>query len=338
MKRGLSYEELMGPDVYASRSETRVPRAPGTPKAPGKGLPKGDGGKGGGGTPSGGGDKTDQYRNRSAANFKKQAQNLEGQAAALRLALNKTFRKSLNVRLSNVNRIARQQQGILVDGYKQRYGSLKENNRDNEAAEGTQSAGNASNRLREGQNALTEAMVQGAGESDKLRAQGMSLRAWQANQGEVSRSYYDSNTSTNSALTDLNVDTKQARYNVAHQALSDKESLWTDYYNRRSETQTQLGNIYGQMADLYGNANEMNGGKGTAGSEKGAAAKSKKAFMDASKTAGQAWKNPGVSKKLKNWEGKGPFEASDNISKIYMGASATQTKAPEGATLREWRA
>ena len=100
-------------------------------------------------------------------------------------------------------------------------------------------------------------MLQGAGESDVLQAQMMSLRNWQFNQTEANRSYYDTLRSLNSSLTDLNVDTKTALANNELQANADREAIWTNYHDRRSEAFTQLGNIRGQQADYYAEAEQM---------------------------------------------------------------------------------
>ena len=66
--------------------------------------------------------------------------------------------------------------------------------------------------------------------------------------------------------------------------------------------------------------------------QKRAQRESARAFNRAAKMSGRAWRNPGVSQSIKDWEGEEDFASS--------GASQTMNIArrsgPEGATLRSW--
>jgi hypothetical protein len=99
----------------------------------------------------------------------------------------------------------------------------------------------------------------------------MSLRSWEANQGEVNRSFHDSQRSINAARLDLDIDTQTARANVVSEANADRGQLWNEYYAQNAESLTQLGNTLGQQAEYYGLAAEqgagIGGGKG--GKDKG---------------------------------------------------------------------
>lgn len=300
----------------------------------GKGGSSG-GGKGKGGGKGGGkGDPNDPggYRRKAGQRYLRQAANLEAQAQALQRALNKEFKGALRTKLRNVNRVLRVQQRALADGYLDRLGSLEGAVEDNESAAVTQTQLNEQNRARERANAISEATLQGAGESDLLNAQLMSLRNWQANQSEVQRNYFDTLRSVNSSLTDLTVDTRTGFINNATQAQADKEQLWTNYYNQRSEAFTNLGNIRGQQADYREMAREM--GVGGGGSTKAM----RRAYNMAAKTAGQAWENPGVAKRLRNWQGADEFEPMNTPGPRGFARSERVDlgKKPEGATLRKW--
>lgn len=192
-----------------------------------------------------------------ANRYLEQAANLEVQAKALQHALNRDFEKGLRQQLSDINESLRQQQTLVREGYQRRYGQLKGAKTDNDKAQVSQSGINDRNMIRERNSAIGEAMNMGAGESDVLATQMMSLRNWHANQTEVQRGYFDTLRSINSSLTDLEIDTKTALANNALQANADKEQLWTNYRNQRSEAYTQLGNVRGQQADYYVQANEM---------------------------------------------------------------------------------
>ena len=193
----------------------------------------------------------------NAANrYSKQAKNLEAQARALKSALNKDLKKGLLQQLSDINQSRNQQGEIIREGFRERMKQLRGAAKDNDKAAAQQSTINQLNQIRERNSALSEAMAQGAGESDSLQAMMMSLRNWNANASEIERGYFDTLRSIKSSQTDLEVDTKTALMNNQLQANADKEQLWTNYYNQRSELYTQLGNTRGQQADYYAMANE----------------------------------------------------------------------------------
>jgi hypothetical protein len=309
----------------------------------------GTGGSGTGGTGGGGGGgKTPnpyayaQAQERKADNeayrkYMDQAHTIGLQIKALRLALGKQgFIQALDQRLKNIGLVQRQSEADLVTGYRERVGSLEQTSRDNEKAAGAQGYANLANRSRERSNAVGEAAAQGAGESDTLRAQGAALRNWNANQNEVNRSFYDTKSSIESSLTDLTVDTRTARINNALQANADRDSVWTNYYDQRSETLTALGNTLGQQAEYYGLAQEAKNGKKVKKLKKGASQASGQAFHQASLVAGQAWENPGVSKGLRQWAGADPFESDLNNDRFASAPTELAKKKPEGATLRSW--
>lgn len=308
-----------------------VPPAPGNTSGSGNSGGTGGQGSGGSGSGGGGGGGGDPYgyRRKAGKSYQKQAANLEAQAQALIYALKHSYGDALRVKLQNVNEILGTQDKVLMEGYRERVASLAGSVEDNEKAQGAQTGLNEQNRVRERGNALSEIALQGGGESDILQTQMASLRNWQANQSEIQRSLFDTQRSINSSLTDLNVDTKTGRVNLEAQALADKEMLWTTYYNQRGESLTQLGNIRGEQANLLDSAQEYGVGKG------GNTKSSKRAFMQASKMAGKAWDNPGISKRLKQWEGQDEFEDPAG-SRLADAPSVDLGQRPEGATLRTW--
>lgn len=186
------------------------------------------------------------------------AETLGLQADALRAALAPTGMKArLDQMLANVQLQQTQGDETLLSGFNARVGSLTVASLDNDKAAAGDSFANLSNAGRERANALSEATTHGAGESDVLASQGAALRNWNANQSEVNRAFFDSRTSINSSITDLNVDTRTARINNVAEANSDRSQLWTNYYDNRAESLTQLGNTLGQMSEDYGLANEQ---------------------------------------------------------------------------------
>lgn len=303
----------------------------------------GSGSKGGGG---GGGISGAERRatarenkaKRDAANrFLEDARTLQRQINAMRVALGpRGLRRALDTQLAGVNLNLRQEDAVLRRDYRTRVGDLKDTASDNEKAAAGQTFAALGNRGRERANALSEATAQGAGESDVLRTQGMSLRNWNASQNEVNRSYYDTLTSVNSSLDDLTIDTRTARINKVLDANTKRNQLWTDYYGNRAETLTQISNLYGEQANQYSSANEMVASGKTKKKRGGARNQMASFATKASTTSGMAYKDPGVKATLRNWKGTADIEGHLNNDVVEAGASEIPAKKPEGATLRSW--
>jgi len=326
------------------------PRRP--KKRPSTGTSSASGSGGSGGTSSTGSSSTSgsggggyssylasqkKAQNKAARRYIAQAESMAGQIKALKKSLSSGFKTALEQRLRNISLVQGQQDSILLEGYNQRVKSLKDAASDNEKAAGDASFQNLGNRARERTNAVTEAMSQGAGESDVLKSQLMSLRNWDANQGEIHRSFFDTLRSVNSSLTDLNVDTKTARVNMASQANADRDQVYSQYYNQRSETYTQLGNLYGQQGELFGLAQEQVGRKRTKQRRRQAVRRSDNQFMNAVRANSKVWKNPGVGAGLMGWQGEGPVEGDLGSSQIPAApVNEPIAKRPEGASLRKW--
>lgn len=290
------------------------------------------GGSGGSSSSSSSGGGTEAgYRRKAGNRYVQQADNLLAQARSLRYALRNSYGDALRQKLQNVNEILQAQDQTLLSGYRDRVESLGGALDDNTMAAASQTTAATDTRVRERASALAEIAQQGAGESDALAAQMMSLRNWNANQTEVERAKFDTLRSINAGLTDLNVDTQAGRVNLQAQALADKEQLWTNYYNQRSETQTQLGNVLGQRADYLEMAKEYGVGKG------GDMGDASKAFRGAAKSAGKAWDNPGISKRLRRWDGRDEFTIDGSgPSRLAEAPTVDLAERPEGATLRKW--
>ena len=246
--------------------------------------------------------------------------NDKAQVSALKKMLSSGLGKARNTKLGNLTRVYDQQRSTLLQSYGEKVGALDLTRKDNEKSESDASFANLGNRVRESSDLLSEAAQQGAGETDTLRSQLMAVRNWDANQGEVNRSYFDTLRSANSAITDLNADTRTAQVNMMGQLRSDQEQVWANYYNQRADAYTQLGNM---MANPYSNAY----------SKKGA----KSAYSGMAKAASSAWKNPGIGDAERNWQGSVQAEEGrQNFSDIRAAAVPKERKRPEGATLREW--
>lgn len=190
------------------------------------------------------------------------AENLQGQVKALNKAISGSFRQALKQRLANITLVRDEQSSLIEQGYEMRSASLDADAENNLTAATDSGNLNLLNQARERASAISEAMAQGAGESDALRVQLHSLRNWDANQDGINRAFHDGQRSINAARTDLNVDTRTALANVWSESNADREQMWSNFYNQQSESQTQLGNVLGQQAEYYGLAIEAGGGGG----------------------------------------------------------------------------
>ncbi len=228
--------------------------------------------------------------------------------------LSKGFATARDQQLENIDTMYATQDADLLKGYSLRAEQLGLARTDNDKAEADASFANLANRARETQDILAQTAEQGAGESDTAKAQLMAIQNWDANQGEVNRSYFDTVRSVNNAVNDLNVDTRTARINLATQMLGDKQQAWANYQNQMVETATQVANL---RANPYSNAYKKNSG----------------AYKEIVDNAKKVWENPGVDKAITAWEGAAqPEEGKLNNTELGNVATVQQPKKPTGAS------
>lgn len=319
---------------------------PAKPKSGGNGGGRSGGNRSGGG--GGGGDSARAAENRAVARanadkkkagkrFLAEAGNLEAQARALRYALKTSFAKARNQNLVDLDKVFTEQITALKEGHKLRGQQFLKAGSDTEKATGDTAQAGISNAVRERQDSMSGLLEQGAGETDTLRTMVMAARNWHANQSEANRAYFDTMRSVNQGIVDLNIDTKTAMSNTASTTESERERLWQDFFNRRSETFTQLGNIRGQQRDYYAQAKEM-GVNPKKGAEKAAKKASEDAFMKAAKEAGKSYVNKGLPKWIKDWKGQEEIEARQSNTELQAAMVFEPTAKAQGATLRKWAA
>ena len=268
--------------------------------------------------------------------YRRQAATLEVQAKALQKALSTTYRKGLDQNLSDVGQVLEQQLNILKSGHAASLREFQTAAEDTEIATAGNAEGTLGNMVRERSEVMGEILTQGAGETDALKAMVSAARNWQSNTSDANRSYFDTMRSVNQGIVDLNVDTKSALANTSVQAEAEKENLWRNFYERKSESYTQLGNIRGQQADYYDMATEM--GVKSGKKKKAAKADMKQSFNRASNFAGKSYDNPGIPEWIEEYEGAPPIAREKSNSNL---AAATYVEGPqkaEGASLRKWAA
>jgi len=264
--------------------------------------------------------------------FSSQAGNLDPQIAALQHALGTSFKASLDQNLTDISGLLDEQFNLLKTGSSKRALEFLAGAKNTEKAASGQAESSLSNLVRERQDSLSAVLEHGVGQTDMLRAMVSAARNWQSNAMEGNRAYFDSMQSTNSAINDLNVDTQSALSNVYNQTESERERLWQDYYNRRSETFTQLGNLYTSQADLLDQAKENKVGEG-GGSKK---TLSGTAFMDAAKESGLSYKRSALPDWIKDYKGQEKVNAKVQNTNLASAVTIEPFGKAEGATLRRW--
>jgi len=265
--------------------------------------------------------------------FATQAGNLDPQIAALKHALDVSFKQSLDQNLGDISGLLEEQFNLLKSGSSKRALEFLEGAKNTEKASAGQAETTLSNLVRERQDTLSAVLEHGVGQTDLLRAMVGAARNWHNNAQEGNRAYFDSMQSTNASINDLNVDTQSALANVHTQGESERERMWQDYYNRRSETFTQLGNLYTSQADLLAQAKENKVGEG------GDAKKtlSGTAFMDAAKESGLSYTRGALPDWIKDYKGQEKVQAkvqNTNLASAveFMGGG----KAEGASSLRRW--
>ena len=265
------------------------------------------------------------------------ASNLQKQANAIRQALDVDFKSSLDNNLADVGRALASQMSMLQSGHAVRARAFLDAAGNTEQATGDTAERGFANAARERQDSLTAILEQGAGETDTMRAMLMSARNWQANAAENNRAYFDTMQSVNAGIADLNVDTKSALAGAFTSSEQERERLWQDFYNRRQEAFTQLGNVFGQQADYYAQAKEM-GVKPKKGVEKSAEDAMKKAFTDSAIEAGKSYTQEALPEWISGFSGQEQLQARQSNTDLAAAVTMDKAAKAEGATLRKWEA
>ena len=244
---------------------------------------------------------------------KKSVDALHGQIAALD--------KSKNQSIANIDKRLKEGRKLIDDAFGTIVGALDKNLSDNEKSEHDSSYLNLANRGRERMDILHEASLHGAGETDLLKTQAMTLRNWANNQSEVNRAFHDSQRSTNTEKTSLNATTKQNLHNLYGQSNVDKTSVYDDYYKSQADLWNQIFNIENSMHD-----NDQY------------TVRSPDAAKKVQTAVGSKFADPGIPDEVKNWAGADVQEKMLNNSQFGLQdyGKNQELKKPEGATLRKW--
>ena len=280
--------------------------------------------------------RENELRRKAGQRSLAQAQNLEGQAKALLHAINTSFGRSRDQNLRDIDTMLNESIAQLKKGYSDRVVKFFDAASDTSKATADQAETPFENLVRERQEGLSGILAQGAGETDQLRAMVMAARNWRDNTAEGNRAYFDTMRSVDAGITDLQVDTRAGMTSAHRQAESERERIWENYFGRRADAYTQLGNVRQTQGDYYASAEEndvMSGGK--LGSSRTAASN---AFMNASKEAGKSYTQKGLPGWMKNYgdDLARPVARQEN-SNLAAAMRFEPIQQAEGATQRRWR-
>ena len=294
-------------DDTGKKNKNNTKATPSTPKSSGgSGGRGGSGGSGGRGGSGGGG---------GGSSIKKSSD--KPQVKALKKLLKSGLKKTLDQQKRDMTARYKEADALLVHGYRDRLWQLNAARRDNDASEHDSSFRNLANRARESNDSLAQLAAQGAGETDVLRGQMMAARNWDANQGDINRSYYDTNTQINSALTDLNASTRENRVNAWNQWQDDVADATNQYYGKRADAWAQLGGIRSNAySDSY--------------------SKDTKAYNNMAKASSKTYDKKGAPDKLTEWDGAKATEERLNNTRVTSAEKQAKITRPSGATLNTW--
>lgn len=245
---------------------------------------------------------------RTGKRYLKQATNLNSQASALKKALGE-MKERRKQDIQDITQTRDTQLADLTSSAAELGKTYTVAGENNETATAATLEGGVANLVRERQDALGQILTQGAGESDTIKAMLIAARNQNANAAEGNRAYYDTLASINQGVVGLNEDTKTKLSNAWIAGEGEKEQIWRDYLEARSEGLTQLGQVRTAQADAYANAEEYEAKIPRLG------------------------KNKKAKKKLKNTKGSGTGfsnAASLSSSNKLIGISGTGKKMRKG--------
>jgi hypothetical protein len=241
-------------------------------------------------------------------------------------ALLGSFATARDTKLGNIARAFQSSDALMLKNYGDAVGGLNDQRKQNDMAESDSSFQNIANAVRERASLADQAASLGAGETDILRAQLQALRNYANNQSEISRSYFDTNTSVNNSVNALNRDTATQRTNLYNQAESDRESAWANFANQSADAWTQIMNIENANNNVATDSSDAYN----------------KAYANAGQEAANAVKQTYTRQDLpagyNDWAGKAGAQ-NRQLTRSNVAAAVTVSgprAKPEGATLRKW--
>lgn len=264
------------------------------------------------------------------------AKDLEAQLEAFRIALSsKGLSKARRQNIKDVERALLSQLEEAKSGAVQRYDAFLAAGQNAEVDTARVAETGVTNMVRERQEAMSQLLSQGAGETDATRAMLMAARNWQANAGEANRAYFDSMASTNAGITDLSLDTETAMANAWRGAESEKDRLWQEYYKSRADTLTSRSNTYNQMLAHYRVA-ESYEVEPKKGKKKEARLGIERDSTASARTMAKSYKQKQLPDWISGYSAGAQLEARQGNTNLAAAPLIEASVKPDGASLRRW--
>jgi hypothetical protein len=264
------------------------------------------------------------------------AKDLEAQLEAFRIALSsKGLSKARRQNIRDVEQALLSQLDEAKQGATMRYDAFLTAGQNAEVDTARVAETGVSNMVRERQEAMSQLLSQGAGETDATRAMLMAARNWQANAGEANRAYFDSMASTNAGITDLSLDTETAMANAFRGAESEKDRLWQEYYKSRADTLTSRSNTYNQMLAHYRVA-ESYEVEPKKGKKKEAKQGIEQDSAAAARTLSRSYKQKQLPDWISGYSAGAQLEARQGNTNLAAAPVIGASVKPDGASLRRW--
>lgn len=201
----------------------------------------------------------------------------------------------------------------------------------NEADYDMKSNANTTNMVREKNDLLSQALSQGAGETDMLRALTQAARNFDQNRQGTSAAYNDTLRSINSQLSGLGVTATNARTNAFNQNQEAQGSIWNDYYKNMTDSWTNI-----QRTEA-GNSN-IESDYSTGFEDRYGSNDSQKAIDEIAKYTGKTYETQKPGEGWANgWEGKkDAYNRNAQLGQQAAAVAPGKLQKAEGATLRKW--
>lgn len=205
----------------------------------------------------------------NAAAFERQAELLQQLIKARRQG-----RKNLKGQYDNAldrNRATRQSVvGDLLNGFNTAAAGYDRSAADADANLGTAASDSVLNRAREGASAMAELSSMQAGETDRIKAMGASLRNMRANLEGGTSDYASAMTGINNSLGDLNSSVTANVNNALREENASNASAFQEYSAGQQQAYADLVDLFGeqgsaheQAADAYADKNSKTKSRGT---------------------------------------------------------------------------
>lgn len=186
----------------------------------------------------------------SAATHKRQAELLARLIKARKQGRRNLRTQYTNAQLRNKN-TRKSVVGDLLNSFKTAQAGYDRSTKDATGNLGTTASSSILNRAREGANAMSELSNMQAGETDRIKGMGASLRGLKANLDGGASDYASAITSINNSLGDLNSSVTSNINNALRQENTDNAAAFGEYSAGQQQAYADLVDLYGQQGSAY---------------------------------------------------------------------------------------